>query len=209
MTCANAGGELTSGATDCVSFKPNSTDILVQSLFCNGSHGISVGSLGQYVGQFDIVESVMVSNISMHNSSDGARIKVWPNAPSAMSDDLQGGGGSGRVSNITYEDMFVDNVDYAMQITQCYGQRNLTLCQQHPSPLTIDNIVFRRFRGTTSGKYQPLIASFACSSDKVCSKIFASDIKVVSPNGTRQAYCLNQEAKNLEVECTDIYKGYK
>lgn len=28
-------------------FKPNSTNILVSHLFCNGSHGISVGSLGQ------------------------------------------------------------------------------------------------------------------------------------------------------------------
>lgn len=46
---------------DCVSFKPNSTEILVQNLFCNGSHGISVGSLGQYVGEVDIVENVYVS----------------------------------------------------------------------------------------------------------------------------------------------------
>ncbi|KAK3341909.1 exopolygalacturonase [Lasiosphaeria hispida] len=194
---------------DCVSFKPNSTDILVQSLFCNGSHGISVGSLGQYVGTFDIVESVMVSNISMHNASDSARIKVWPNAPSAMSDDLQGGGGSGRVRNITYEDMTIDNVDYAIEITQCYGQRNLTLCQQYPSPLTIDDVVFRRFRGTTSRKYQPLVATFACSSAKVCGHIRATDIDVVSPSGTRQAYCLNQEATNLELECTDNYKGFR
>ena len=38
---------------DCVSFKPNSTNILVQNLVCIGSHGISVGSLGQYVGEFE------------------------------------------------------------------------------------------------------------------------------------------------------------
>jgi len=201
---------LTAGSrSDCVSFKPNSTNILVQSLFCNGSHGISVGSLGQYVGEFDIVESVMVSNISMHNASDGARIKVWPNAPSAMSDDLQGGGGTGRVRNITYEDMTVENVDYAIQITQCYGQRSLALCQEYPSPLTIDNVVFRRFKGVTSRKYQPLVASFACSSANVCGNIYATDIHVVSPNGTRQAYCLNQNERNLDVECTDNYKGYK
>lgn len=45
---------------DCVSFKPNSTEILVQNMHCNGSHGISVGSLGQYVGEVDIVENVLV-----------------------------------------------------------------------------------------------------------------------------------------------------
>lgn len=45
---------------DCVSFKPNSTEILVQNMHCNGSHGISVGSLGQYVGEVDIVQNVLV-----------------------------------------------------------------------------------------------------------------------------------------------------
>ncbi|KAK0735186.1 exopolygalacturonase [Lasiosphaeria miniovina] len=195
-------------ADDCISFKPNSTDILVQSLFCAGSHGISVGSLGQYVGEFDIVESIMVSNVSMHNASDGARIKVWPNTASAMSSDLQGGGGSGSVRNITYEDMLIDNVDYAIEITQCYGQRNLALCQQYPSSLTIENIVFRRFKGRTSAKYRPLIAAFACSSAKVCSNIHATDINVVSPGGTRQAYCLNQQETNLDADCTNNYKGF-
>ena len=45
---------------DCVAFKPNSTNILVQNLDCTGSHGISVGSLGQYVDEIDIVEHVYV-----------------------------------------------------------------------------------------------------------------------------------------------------
>ena len=88
---------------DCVSFKPNSTSILVQNMYCNGSHGISVGSLGQYPTETDIVEDIYVRNISMYNATDGARIKVWPNAPSAQSGDLQGGGGMGRVRNVTYE----------------------------------------------------------------------------------------------------------
>lgn len=98
---------------DCVSFKPNSTHILVQGLACNGSHGISVGSLGQYVGEFDIVEHVYVADVSMHNASDGARIKVWPNSPSALSGDLQGGGGDGRVNNITYDGMVCTFRDFS------------------------------------------------------------------------------------------------
>lgn len=54
---------------DCVAFKPNSSNMLVQNLHCNGSHGISVGSLGQYKGETDIVENVLVYNISMFNAS--------------------------------------------------------------------------------------------------------------------------------------------
>jgi hypothetical protein len=46
--------------------------------------------LGQYPGEYDIVEDVYVANISMHNASAGARIKVWPNTASALSGDLQG-----------------------------------------------------------------------------------------------------------------------
>ena len=106
------------------------------------------------------------------------------------------------------ENWIIDNVDYAIEITQCYGQKNLTLCQQFPSPLTIEDIVFRNFTGRTSSHYQPLIAAFACSSPSVCGNIHATDIDVVSPNGTRQAYCLNQDEAALDVECTDLYKGF-
>ncbi|ORY67773.1 pectin lyase fold/virulence factor [Pseudomassariella vexata] len=194
---------------DCVSFKPNSTNILVQSLFCNGSHGISVGSLGQYVGEYDIVEHVFVSNISMHNASDGARIKIWPNTASAVSGDLQGGGGDGRVNNITYTDFFIDNVDYAIEVDQCYGQKNLTLCLEYPSPLTITNVVFNGFQGVTSDHYMPQVANFACSSTTACSNIVSTDFDVLSPNGTNEAYCLNFEQEVLDgVTCVDTLLGF-
>ena len=38
-------------------------------MHCSGSHGISVGSLGQYKGEVDIVENVLVTNVSMFNAS--------------------------------------------------------------------------------------------------------------------------------------------
>lgn len=75
---------------DCVSFKPNSTSILVQNLVCNGTHGISVGSLGQYASRIDYVGDILVRNISMFNSSEGARIKVWPDSYSEKSASLTG-----------------------------------------------------------------------------------------------------------------------
>lgn len=187
---------------DCVSFKPNSTDIVVQNLVCNGSHGISVGSLGQYVGEVDIVENVYVYNVSMSNASDGARIKVWPGTPSALSGDLQGGGGSGAVRNITYDTMKLSNVDYAIEITQCYGQKNITLCNQFPSNLTISDIEIKHFSGTTSKKYQPLIGYLVCSSPKVCSDIRITDVNVKSPNGTNLYTCGSIDGIEKQVNCT-------
>lgn len=154
------------------------------------------------------MENVFVANISFHNTSDGARIKVWPNTPSALSGDLQGGGGTGHVNNITYTDLLIDNVDYAIEITQCYGQSNLTLCQQYPSPLTIENIVFKNFNGKTSTKYKPEIAALACSSSTVCGNITASAINVVSPAGGDAAYCLNVNQATLDVNCTSTWLGF-
>jgi galacturan 1,4-alpha-galacturonidase len=187
---------------DCVSFKPNSTNIVVQNLWCNGSHGISVGSLGQYVGEVDYVKNVYVYNISMSNASDGARIKVWPGSASALSGDLQGGGGSGAVSNITYDTMTLSNVDYAIEITQCYGQKNITLCNQFPSNLTISDITIKNFKGTTSKKYEPLIGYLVCSSPKVCNNITIQDVDVKSPKGSNAYTCGSIEGIEKQVNCT-------
>jgi galacturan 1,4-alpha-galacturonidase len=191
---------------DCVSFKPNSTEIIVQNLHCNGSHGISVGSLGQYKGETDIVENVFVANITMENASDGARIKVWPGAPAALSGDLQGGGGAGRVNNITYDGMYIKNVDYAIEITQCYGQKNLTLCNQFPSNLTISNVKMTDFKGTTSKARSPYSGYVVCSSPNVCKNILVDDIDVVSPAGTTNSFqCGNVDAGLLHgINCTTI-----
>ncbi|KAJ5952962.1 Glucose/ribitol dehydrogenase [Penicillium vulpinum] len=186
---------------DCVSFKPNVTDMLVQNLHCNGSHGISVGSLGQYKGEVDIVENVLVSNISMFNASDGARIKVWPGSPAALSTDLQGGGGLGRVKNITYDGMIIDNVDYAIEVTQCYGQKNLTLCNEYPSKLVIEDVYFKNIKGVTSGKRDPLVAMIVCSSPDVCKNINAENIDVISPKGKDQVSCTNVDDNLLDVNC--------
>ncbi|KAL4927563.1 putative extracellular exo-polygalacturonase [Aspergillus undulatus] len=187
---------------DCVSFKPNSTDILVQNLHCNGSHGISVGSLGQYPGEVDIVKNVLVYNISMYNASDMARIKVWPGVSSAMSEDLQGGGGLGSVSNITYDEMYIENVDWAIEITQCYGQKNLTLCNEYPSNLTISDIHISNMVGTTSEARDPNVGTIVCSSPDVCSDIYVSNIDVLSPSGTNDFVCTNVDESLLQVNCT-------
>lgn len=117
---------------DCVSFKPNSTNIVVQNLDCTGSHGISVGSLGQYANKTDIVENLYIYNVSLTNASDGARIKVWPGIETSFQTLLNGGGGLGRVKNVTYDLFRNVNNDRAITITQCYGQKNQSLCYEHP-----------------------------------------------------------------------------
>ena len=84
----------------------------------------------------------------MSNASDGARIKVWPGATPG-SNVTNAGGGVGLVRNVTYNGMhdladdcepapsfsyrtlLTEHID-AIELTQCYGQSNLTLCNLHP-----------------------------------------------------------------------------
>ena len=152
---------------DCVSFKPNSTNVLVQNLACNSSHGVSVGSLGQYPGVVDLAENLYVYNVSLTNASDSARIKVWPGADTDYQPGLGGGGGEGRVRNVTYERFYVGGNDAAVRIDQCYGEKNLSRCEEFPSKMVIEDVVFKDFWGFVSAKYDPVVGSLVCSIPEV------------------------------------------
>ncbi|KAI9150030.1 exopolygalacturonase [Paramyrothecium foliicola] len=189
---------------DCVSFKPNSTDVVIQGLVCNGSHGISVGSLGQYKGETDIVENLYIYNISMSNASDGARIKVWPGVESAFQDNLNGGGGLGYVRNVTYDGFHNVNNDNAITITQCYGQSNQTLCNEHPANLTIEDVTMKNIWGTVSKKYDPRAGSLVCSAPDRCTNIRLENVNVTVPSGKAPVYaCLNLDTSLLDVRCVE------
>lgn len=152
---------------DCVSFKPNSTNIIVQGLVCNSSHGISVGSLGQYPEWFDVIENLYIYNISMSNATDGARIKVWPGADVEKPDGWVGGGGAGYVRNVTYDKFHQDNNDGAIKIDQCYGAVSASECERDPSLVILTDILFKDFWGTTSSANDPIVGSLICSSEDV------------------------------------------
>jgi galacturan 1,4-alpha-galacturonidase len=174
---------------DCVSFKPNSTSILIQNLWCNGSHGISVGSLGQYVGIMDIVSDVFVYNISMNNASDGARIKVFPGAPDNVT--LDSGGGNGFVRNVTYDELTVTNVDWAIEVTGCYTVSDLADCASRPPMFQIEDVLFSNFGGVTSAKNKAEVATLQCPNLNACENIRAENFDVESTIGTNEVVCLN------------------
>jgi galacturan 1,4-alpha-galacturonidase len=52
---------------DCFSPKPNTTNIFVQNLWCNNTHGVSMGSIGQYSGVKDIIENAYIENVTLLN----------------------------------------------------------------------------------------------------------------------------------------------
>ena len=129
-----------------MSFKPNTTNTLVENLYCQGSHGISVGSLGQYAGTEDIVANILVKNVTMVNAENGARIKAFGGNSSPTSTS---GGGSGYVRNITFQDFTCQNVDLPVVVDQCYETDDST-CASYPSKVLISDVHYIDVTGTGS-----------------------------------------------------------
>ncbi|KAL7423472.1 hypothetical protein Q5752_001052 [Cryptotrichosporon argae] len=186
---------------DCVSFKPNSTFMTVENLYCNGSHGISVGSLGQYYGETDIVANVYVRNVSMNNAQNGARIKVF-----GGSNDTQSvsGGGSGYVQNVTFEDFVVNNVDNPILLTQCYDT-STAQCEAFPATLTISDVHYINVTGTASGAVaNGTVVALECSAE--CTNITATGTHIAAAgNATAQYLCANIASEAaLDFNCTEV-----
>ncbi|KAI0642765.1 pectin lyase-like protein [Trametes meyenii] len=180
---------------DCVSFKPNSTDIVVENMLCNGSHGISVGSLGQ--AKTDIVANVLVTNITMLNAQNGARIKVFGGNPSPTSTI---GGGTGYVKNITFTNFHVQNVDNPILIDQCYSTA-ANVCAKYPSNLTISDVHYINVTGTSSGKEGPVVVDLECSD--TCEDITAVNTHISTLKGAPEYVCKNIASTNqLDFNCT-------
>lgn len=67
----------------------------------------SVGSLGKYPNEQD-VRGVSVRNCTIKDTTNGVRIKTWPGAPAS------------QASNLTFEDIVMDNVSNPVIVDQQY-----------------------------------------------------------------------------------------
>lgn len=96
---------------DCVAFKPGASYVTVEDITCTGSHGLSIGSLGSS-GEDDVA-NIYVSGATMISSAKAAGIKLYPGGDQY---------GTSSVSNVTYENIVVQDCDYAFQVQSCYGR---------------------------------------------------------------------------------------
>ena len=156
---------------DCFSPKPNTSDIYVENLWCNGTHGVSMGSIGQYPGVLDYIENAYIRNVTLLNSENGARLKSWAGA------DV----GYGYINNITYDGMYVENVDWPIVLDSCYFNIDPEICASEPSKVNITNILFKNIHGISSGKEGRDVASLVCSPAAVCENIRLEGIDLKSP----------------------------
>lgn len=77
---------------DCIAFKANSTNMLVEDSILHGGNGIAVGSVGQYFGRFETVENIVVRNVTMYGSKFATRIKTWTGEQNEWPPNGGGGG---------------------------------------------------------------------------------------------------------------------
>lgn len=77
---------------DCVAFKANSTNMLVEDSVLHGGNGIAVGSVSQYYGGFETVENIVVRNVTMYGSKFATRIKTWTGEQNEWPPNGGGGG---------------------------------------------------------------------------------------------------------------------
>ena len=174
---------------DCVCFKNGSNHIIVNNVTCIGSRGISVGSLGINPG-VHTVKNVYVSNVKMINNTQAARIKVFPGGPTH---------GTVFVSNVTIENLTVDNCDFAFRVQNSYESPN-QICKSNPSAAILSNIKLINFTGITSSKYDPDVANIDCPPNGTCDLTFQG-WNVISPSRNKTVLC-NYYDNPIGVTCT-------
>ncbi|KAG1717205.1 glycoside hydrolase family 28 protein [Suillus lakei] len=91
---------------DCLTVVSGAKNITWRDSYCEGSHGLSVGSLGES-GQVASVENVLFENTIMNRTLYAARFKSWT-------------GGNGAAINITWKDIAFIDVMFPIDVTQNY-----------------------------------------------------------------------------------------
>ncbi|KAM5349196.1 hypothetical protein ACJ41O_009019 [Fusarium nematophilum] len=179
---------------DCFSPKPNSSDLYVNTMYCNGTHGQSMGSLGQYKGEVSNVHDVHIENVWMMNGDySGARIKVWAGPET----------GTGYVNNVTFKNFWIARMDYGIFLDSCYFNISAEQCSKYPSGMSITNIRFENFTGYTSGVYGNAVARLSCSGseDAVCSNITVKDFNVETRCGGKPVIICDGMHGDIGVDC--------
>lgn len=175
---------------DCVAFKPGASFVEVYDITCNGSHGLSVGSLGS--SGLDAVQNVLVKGATMINSAKALGIKLYPGGDKY---------GTASVSNVTWEDVVVENCEYAFQVQSCYSS-DASYCSEYPSNATLTGITITNLSGSTSGSD---VMNINCPADGTCD-ITMTDVTVTGTDDSTTYLCANT-LDNVGITCADGASG--
>ncbi|CAN0901931.1 Probable polygalacturonase At3g15720 [Linum grandiflorum] len=148
---------------DCIAINGGTSKVTISRLTCGPGHGISIGSLGKN-GGYEVVEDVLVTNCTIKDTTNGARIKTWK-------------GGRGYVRRVTYEDIVLVNVRNPIIIDQAYGS-DRSLSGSH---LEISDVTYKGIVGSSSDKKA---VSFNCAE---CKDIHMENVEITPAVEGKQA----------------------
>ncbi|KAF3935166.1 Polygalacturonase [Dactylellina cionopaga] len=146
---------------DCIAVSAGAGNVTAKRITCNGSHGLSVGSIGSDT----TVNGVTFMDSTVTGASNGCRIKT-----------VSGATGS-TVSNIVYQNIKLSGItDVGIMIDQAYGGTE----GQPTNGVKISNVKFINVTGTVTSAAQDYFIS--CGSGS-CSSITFSGVKVTGGKG--------------------------
>ncbi|TKY54175.1 Polygalacturonase protein [Spatholobus suberectus] len=158
---------------DCISIINGVKNMFINKLKCGPGHGISIGSLGKYPNEEE-VKGVRIKNCSLIGTTNGLRIKAWPDKYPGAASDIS-------FSNIVMQD--VKNPIIIDQEYQCYPD-----CKKKPSLVKIQNVHFSNVRGTTTS---PLAVDLRCSELFPCQGVTVRDIDLKLRLDPTTSRCVN------------------
>ncbi|WOG83472.1 hypothetical protein DCAR_0102647 [Daucus carota subsp. sativus] len=150
---------------DCISIGPGCANVNIEGVTCGPSHGISIGSLGVHNSQA-CVSNITVRNAIIKDSDNGVRIKTWQ-------------GGAGSVTDISFENIQMENVRNCVIIDQYYCSNKA--CLNQTSAVYVRDISFRNIKGTYDVRSPPI--HFACSDTVPCTNITMSEVELLPEEG--------------------------
>ncbi|KAK7063605.1 pectin lyase-like protein [Favolaschia claudopus] len=126
---------------DCLTVGSGAHNITWRNSYCEGGHGLSIGSLGKGGAVAD-VQNIHIESTLMKSCLYGARFKSWT-------------GGNGLARNITWKDIAFIDVPFPIYVTQNYWDQGVgpkpnssdTLNNTH-----IQDFLFQNFVGTIRDK---------------------------------------------------------
>ncbi|PPR03372.1 hypothetical protein CVT24_012497 [Panaeolus cyanescens] len=182
---------------DCLAIKGNSTDIIARDITCRGGNGIAFGSLGQYANLSDIVQNVVMENLKMiridpnvqPNMVNGRKVyfKSWTGTTNG-SPPNNGGGGTGRVQNVTIRNVDLDRVNAPVHLYQTNGGHS----GDAPSTLKFGGLHFIDWRGTAITNK---VIDIECSPAVGCGDISFSHFSVSPPSGQGSRFICQNTAQ--------------
>jgi galacturan 1,4-alpha-galacturonidase len=67
---------LVDNGDDSISFKANSTDMIVKDCEFNRGLGVAIGSIGQYLGVFETIERIFVTRVTFKKTLHAVRYQI-------------------------------------------------------------------------------------------------------------------------------------